>query len=152
MIIKKNPYLIEYNVRMGDPECQVIIPRLKTNLLKILISSTQDKLNKLKIKWYKSKCMTIVLCSKGYPGKYKKNIEINNLEKVKENSKLFILHAGTKKDDQKVVSQGGRVLNVVALGSNLLRIRKKIIQSLKKINWSNGFFRKDIGWRIINKR
>ncbi len=152
MIIKKNPYLIEYNVRMGDPECQVIIPRLRTNLLKILISSTQDKLNKLKIKWSKSKCMTIVLCSKGYPGKYKKNIEINNLEKVKENNKLFILHAGTKKDDQKVVSQGGRVLNVVALGSNLLRIRKKIIQSLKKINWSNGFFRKDIGWRIINKR
>lgn len=152
MIIKNEPYLIEYNVRMGDPECQVIIPRLKTSLLKILILSLQNRLNKLKINWLKNKCMTIVLCSKGYPGQYKKNIEIKNLEKIKEDNKFFVLHAGTKKIGSKILSQGGRVLNVVALGTNFLTIRSKLIKCLRKINWANGFFRKDIGWRIIAKK
>ncbi len=151
MISNDNPYLIEYNVRMGDPECQVIMPRLKTDLLKMLEFSLENKLSKLKIEWKKNKCMTIVLCSKGYPGNYKKNIQITNLAKVKENNKFFILHAGTKKKESLIFSNGGRVLNAVALGTNFLIMRNKIIKNLKKINWSNGFFRKDIGWRVIKK-
>jgi len=152
MISKNNPYLIEYNVRMGDPECQVIVPRLKTDLLKIFNFSLQNKLRKLKIKWHKDKCMTVVLCSKGYPGSYRKNIRINNLEKIKENDKFFILHAGTVKKEELVVSNGGRVLNAVALGNNFLTIRNKILRCLTKIRWTEGFFRKDIGWRVIKKR
>ncbi len=96
MIKNEDPYLIEYNVRMGDPECQVILPRLKTDLLKIINNAEKDKLHRTKIRWSDSKCMTIVLCSKGYPGKYLKNIKIKNLEKIKLNKNNFIFHAGTK--------------------------------------------------------
>ncbi len=151
LIIKnKNPYLIEYNVRMGDPECQVIIPRLKTDLIKIINYSLKNKLKKLKLSWEKKKCMTIVLCSKGYPGKYNKNklIEIKNF---KENKNIFIIHAGTKENNGDIFSTGGRVLNVVCKGLDFSKIRKKIISLIKKINWKEGFYRKDIGWRVIKK-
>ncbi len=150
MIKNKNPYLIEYNVRMGDPECQVIIPRLKTDLLKIIKYSLQNKLNKLKLKWEKNKCMTIVLCSKGYPGHYKKD-KIINLKKIKDTKNLFVFHAGTKENNGNIFSTGGRVLNIVSKGKNFYKIRKKIIKLIKKIRWDNGFYRKDIGWRIIKK-
>ena len=153
LMIKNNePYLIEYNVRMGDPECQVILPRLKTDLLKIIKSVVDNKLNKINIKWKKEKCMTIVLCSKGYPGNYKKSIKINNLEKIKNNQKNFIYHAGTKIYNNEIISNGGRVLNITCLGKNFNEIRKNIIQVIKKINWQHGFFRKDIGWRVIKTK
>ena len=153
LMIKNNePYLIEYNVRMGDPECQVILPRLKTDLLKIIIFSIQNKLNKIKINWIKEKSMTIVLCSKGYPGRYKKNIIIKKLNSLKENRKDFIYHAGTKIINRQILSIGGRVLNFTSLGKDLLKVRKKIIKNIKKLNWKSGFFRKDIGWKILNKR
>ena len=153
LMIKNNePYLIEYNVRMGDPECQVILPRLKTDLLKIIIFSIRNKLKKIKINWIKEKSMTIVLCSKGYPGRYKKNIIIKKLNSLKENRKDFIYHAGTKIKNRQILSIGGRVLNFTSLGKDLLKVRKKIIKNIKKLNWKSGFFRKDIGWRILNKR
>ncbi len=151
MIKNKNPYLIEYNVRMGDPECQVIMPRLKTDLLKIISYSIENKLHKLKLTWEKNKCMTIVLCSKGYPGNYKKN-KVINLKKIKDKKNFFIIHAGTKKIGEDIFSNGGRVLNIVGKGKNYISIRKKIIKVIKKINWKYGFFRKDIGWRVINKK
>ena len=152
LMIKNNePYLIEYNVRMGDPECQVIIPRLKTDLLKVINFALQNRLNKLKLNWEKNKCMTIVLCSKGYPGEYKKNKKIN-LKNLKDKKNIFTFHAGTKILDNNLVCNGGRVLNIVAKGTNFLKIRKKILQYLKIINWKNGFFRRDIGWRVINKK
>ena len=150
LMIKNNePYLIEYNVRMGDPECQVIIPRLKTDLCKIFNYALTNKLSKIKIKWTKLKCMTIVLCSKGYPGKYKKNKIIRNANKIKNTKNLFIFHSGTKIIKNKLFSDGGRVLNVASTGVKFKKIRKNIINIIKKINWRNGFFRKDIGWRVI---
>ena len=153
LMIKNNePYLIEYNVRMGDPECQVILPRLKTDLLKIIIFSIQNKLKKIKINWIKEKSMTIVLCSKGYPGRYKKNIIIKKLNSLKENKKDFIYHAGTKIINRQILSIGGRVLNFTSLGKDLLKVRKKIIKNIKKLNWKSGFFRKDIGWKVLDKR
>ena len=103
MIIKNEPYLIEYNVRMGDPECQVILPRLNTDLIKIFNATIDNKLNKIKLKWKKIKCMTVVLCSKGYPGKYEKNKQIQNLKKVKLKKNSFIFHAGTKLIDNKLI-------------------------------------------------
>ena len=150
MIKNNNPYLIEYNVRMGDPECQVILPRLKTDLFKIINYSLKNQLKKIKLKWEKSKCMTIVLCSKGYPGNYKKG-KIINLKRVNDNKNLFIIHAGTKNSNQNILSVGGRVLNIVGKGQNFNKIRKKIIYLIKKINWKNGFYRKDIGWRVTKK-
>ena len=152
LMIKDNePYLIEYNVRMGDPECQVIMPRLETDLVKLLKAAVDNKLSKIKIKWNKNKCMTIVLCSKGYPGKYSTNKKIN-LKDVNLTKKSFIFHAGTKAKNGFFFSNGGRVLNVVALGKTFFDIRNKIFKIIKSINWNYGFFRKDIGWRIIKKR
>ena len=152
LMIKNNePYLIEYNVRMGDPECQVIMPRLKTDLLEIFNAAIENKLNKTKIKWSRDKCMATVLCSSGYPGKHKIN-KIINLEKTKLNKKSFIFHAGTKFRGNSLVSNGGRVLSVVILGKKFLTIRNQIIQLIKKINWKHGFFRRDIGWRVIRSK
>ncbi len=151
MIIKNEPYLIEYNVRMGDPECQVIVPRLNTDIVKIFDKALQNKINEIKIKWKNTKCMTVVLCSKGYPGKYKKNKEIRNLKNVKIKNSSFIFHAGTKLIENKLVSNGGRVLNITSTGKIFQKIRKDIFKIIKKINWKNGFFRRDIGWRVIKK-
>ena len=125
LMIKNNePYLIEYNIRMGDPECQVIIPRLNSDLVKIFIQSLKNKMNTKKIKWKKTKCMTIVLCSKGYPKKYKKNKLIKGLKKIKQKKDIFIYHAGTKIRDDDFVSNGGRVF-ATAIGHKFLKVRKK---------------------------
>ena len=152
LMIKNNePFLIEYNIRMGDPECQVILPRLKTDLVKIILSTLENKLKNLNIKWKKNKSMTIALCTKGYPGNYKKNLRLRNINKIKLKKNEFIYHAGTKILNKKLVSNGGRVLNITSMGSSYKKIRKKIIHILKKINWKHGFFRKDIGKRVINQ-
>ena len=149
MIANNEPKLIEYNIRMGDPECQVILPRLNTDLIKIINFSLENKLNKIKINWKKLKCMTIVVCSKGYPKKYKKNKIIKNLNRIKYNKNLFIYHAGTKIMNNKLISSGGRVLNITSTGKTFKNIRNIILKTIKKINWKYGFFRKDIGWRVI---
>lgn len=151
MIKNEEPFLIEFNIRMGDPECQVVLPRLKTDIFKILNNVVNDKLKDTKIKWYKEKCMTIVLCSKGYPGNYKKNIKINNISNIKLNKNDFIYHAGTKIENNKFFSNGGRVLNITSKGKKFFFIRRRIIKIIKEINWKNGFFRKDIGWKVIGK-
>ena len=153
LMIKNNePYLIEYNVRMGDPECQVILPRLKTDIVKIFLNTIKNNLKKITINWKKEKSMTVVLCSKGYPRKYKKNRIIRNLDKISLSKKDFIYHAGTKIINNNLLSNGGRVLNITSTGKNFLSIRNNILNLLKKINWKDGFYRKDIGWRIIKKR
>ena len=152
LMIKNNePYLIEFNVRMGDPECQVILPRLKTDLFKIINYAVNDKLNKIKIKWKKEKSMTIVLCSKGYPSKYKKNKLIKNLSKIKLKKNFSIFHAGTKIENNKILSAGGRVLNITGVGKEFSKLRSDLIKIIKKINWKSGFYRRDIGWRVIKK-
>ena len=153
LMIKNNePYLIEYNIRMGDPECQVILPRLKTDIVKIFIGAVRNKLKDLQINWKKEKSMTIVLCSKGYPGNYKKNSNISNINKIKLSSSDYIYHAGTKLENGQLKSNGGRVLNITSIGSSFFKIRKKIISNIKKLRWEDGFYRKDIGWRVINKK
>ena len=151
MIQKNEPYLIEYNVRMGDPECQVIMPRLRTDLVRLLKASVENKLNRVKIKWNNKKCMSIVLCSKGYPNKKITDKKIN-LDKLNLDKQNFIFHAGTKIKKGYLFSNGGRVLNIVVLGNNFLKIRNQIFKIIKNINWKHGFFRRDIGWRVIKKR
>ncbi len=148
MIKNGDPYLIEYNIRMGDPECQVIMPRLKTNFLDIITATLKNNLDKIKIKWNKNKCMTVVLCSKGYPGKYKKNLPLKNIKNLKLSKNMKIFHAGTIIKNRKLFSNGGRVLNITCSGKSFTSIKKSIYKKIKKINWKKGFCRSDIGWRV----
>ncbi|MDC3186281.1 phosphoribosylamine--glycine ligase [Candidatus Pelagibacter sp.] len=152
MIVKNEPYLIEYNVRMGDPECQTILPKLKTNLLDILLSCCEEKLNQINIEWLNKKSLCVVLCSKGYPDAFKKNVKIKNLNKIKLDKDEFLYHAGTVEKDGDIYSVGGRVLNFVSLSDNFGSARKNIIGSLEKLNWSSGFYRKDIGHKVIDQK
>ena len=152
LMIKHNePYLIEYNVRMGDPECQTIIPRLKNDLLDIVLACCNKTLKKIDIKWNLKKSLCIVLCSKGYPEKFKKDVEIKNLNKVKQTNNDFYFHAGTSYMNQKIYAIGGRVLNFVSLSKNFIDARKKVIKNLKILNWNKGFYRKDIGYKVIDQ-
>ena len=151
MIVKDEPFLIEYNVRMGDPECQTILPRLKTDFLEVINSCVNDNLHSIKLEWHKEKSICIVLCSKGYPEKYKKNVEIKKLNEIKLEKNNYIYHAGTKIENTKVYSNGGRVLNFVVMSKDLKESRKNIIKIIEDLNWENGYFRKDIGFKIIEK-
>ena len=150
MIVENEPYLIEYNVRMGDPECQTILPKLKTDLLDIFLACCNEKLNDINIEWSNKKSLCIVLCSKGYPEKIKKNIKLNNLNNIRLNKFEYIYHAGTKSVDDEVYAIGGRVLNFVSLSDNFKNARKSIINKIAELNWNDGFFRKDIGFKVIN--
>ena len=151
MIKNNEPYLIEYNVRMGDPECQTILPLLKTDLLDLILSCCDKNLEKQNIEWHEKKSLCIVLCSKGYPENFINNIKIDNLNKLKLTSNDFIFHAGTKEEKNEILSNGGRVLNFVSLSSSFKVSRKRAIKLINQLNWKNGFFRKDIGFKIIDK-
>ena len=151
MIVEGEPYLIEYNVRMGDPECQTILPRLKTDIIDIFLSCVNGKLNEINLNWLNKKSVCVVLCSKGYPDKYKKNIEIKNLNQIKLGKNNFLFHAGTRKIKDKIYSAGGRVLNFVSVSDNFSKARNKIHKNLNKLNWQNGHYRKDIAFKVIDK-
>lgn len=151
LIIKDNqPKLIEYNIRLGDPECQVLMMRLKTDLLKIIIACKKKQINKLAIKWSNKKAITIVASSKGYPGKQSKVSEIKNANKILLNNNQYLFHASTFNKNNRIFTSGGRVLNATAVNKNLRSGRNTCIDMLKKINWKDKYFRKDIGWRVIN--
>ena len=132
MIKNDEPYLIEYNIRMGDPECQVLMMKLKTDLLSIIEATINNNLSKLKIEWDNKKCITIVLCAKGYPGEYVKDKEIKNLSKIHLDKNNQIFHAGTYEFNGKVFSKGGRVLNVTSSRKILMRLEIILYQTLKK--------------------
>ena len=150
MIKDNNPYLVEYNVRMGDPECQTILPLLETDLLELILSCCEKNLQTQEIKWKNKKSMCIVLCSNGYPDTYEKNVQIPNLEKISNNN-IHIYHAGTELVDNKFYATGGRVLNFVSVSDNLKNSRDLVIKELENLNWKNGFYRKDIGYKMIDK-
>jgi phosphoribosylamine--glycine ligase len=150
MIVKGEPFLIEYNVRMGDPECQTILPKLKTDLSKIFLSCCNGKLDKINIEWINKKSLCVVLCSKGYPEEFKKNVEIKNLENITLSSNNYIFHAGTLKKENKIFAVGGRVLNFVSLSENFSESKKDVYNIIKNLDWKDGFFRKDIGYKVIS--
>ena len=150
MIVNDEPFLIEYNVRMGDPECQTILPKLKTDLLEILLACCNKSLSKTNIEWQNKKSMCVVLCSNGYPEKFKKNIEIKNLDKIKLDENNFLFHAGTINKNDKVFSSGGRVLNFVSISDTFEDTKKKVYSRLDELNWTDGFCRRDIGYKVTN--
>ncbi len=148
MLVKGKIYLIEYNVRFGDPECQPLIFLLKSDLLKILNNCVNKKLNKTKIKWKKEYAISIVMVNKGYPGKFKKNSIIKNLNLINDYETTKIFHSGTDLDNQNnIIATGGRVLAVTSRDKNFSNAKKKAYEVVKKIKWKNSFFRKDIGFR-----
>ena len=152
LMIKDNePYLIEYNVRMGDPECQTILPLLKTDLLDLIIACCEGNLKEKNIDWFENKSLCIVLCSKGYPQSYEKNIDIPNLKNLIPEKNNFIYHAGTKILDDTIQAVGGRVLNFVSISDSYLNCRNEAINLIEKLNWKNGFYRSDIGFKVIDK-
>ena len=150
MIVKGDPYLIEYNVRMGDPECQTILPKLDTSLLNIFLACCEGKLDQCKINWHDKKSLCIVVCSKGYPENFTKNLLIKNIEEIKLSTNEYLYHAGTTSIGNKVFSNGGRVLNNVCLSNDFSESRKKILELIDQLSWSDGFHRKDIGYKVID--
>ena len=150
MIVNNEPYLIEYNVRMGDPECQTILPTLNTDLFDILSACVDQKLGNLSIEWKNKQSLCVVLCSKGYPDDFEKNSKINNLNRLNLDKENYLFHAGTKRVNNEIYAVGGRVLNFIALSNDLNDARKKIHNNLIKLNWDKGFYRKDIGFKVID--
>lgn len=151
MIVNGEPFLIEYNVRMGDPECQTILPLLNTDFLEIINSCCEKKLQNIKIEWDNKKSICVVLCSDGYPNTYKKNIEIKNLDSIKLKNDDYLFHAGTSLRDKKIFATGGRVLNFVSISNDFVNAKKNVYNNLDILNWSDGFYRKDIGFKVIDK-
>ena len=199
MIVNNEPLLIEYNVRMGDPECQTILPKLKTDLLEVLLACCHKNLDQVNLDWLNKKSLCVVVCSNGYPDKFKKNIKIENLKSVNLQSQDYLFHAGTSKINEEVYATGGRVLNFVSLSDdfkknikieNLKSVSLKphdylfhagtsrkneevyatggrvlnfvslsddfndakinIQRNLDNLNWSGGFYRRDIGHKVID--
>jgi phosphoribosylamine--glycine ligase len=149
MITAKGPELIEYNVRFGDPECQVLMMRLKSDLLPLLLACAEGTLDKASAEWSEDPALTVVMASKGYPGSYDKNTPILSLPDAGEGAKVF--HAGTALKDGKLVATGGRVLNVTATGRTVADAQKRAYGLLDQVTWENGFCRRDIGWQAIRR-
>ncbi|PPR79105.1 MAG: Phosphoribosylamine--glycine ligase [Alphaproteobacteria bacterium MarineAlpha2_Bin1] len=144
MIKDNSPKLIEYNVRFGDPECQVILPRLKSDIVSIMIAVCDGKLDEIKIEWLEISSLIVIMATKGYPNKYPLNTTINGLENIISKESI-IFHSGTKLVNKEIKSNGGRVLGITSLASTLDIAREKSYKSIEKISWPNGFYRKDIG-------
>lgn len=147
MITDKGPELIEYNVRFGDPECQVLMMRLKSDLLPILYASATGTLDQVSAEWSEDPALTVVLASKGYPGAYDKATPIASLPEAGDGAKVF--HAGTALKDGQLVATGGRVLNATAIDSTVESAQARAYRLVDAVEWENGFCRRDIGWQAI---
>ncbi len=149
MIENGAPRLVEYNVRFGDPECQVLMMRLAGDVLPALIACAEGRLAATALDWRPEPAMTVVLAAKGYPGGYAKGEEIRGLDAAASDPDVEIFHAGTKAEGGRVLSNGGRVLNVTARGATIAEARDKAYAAIAKIDWPGGFHRTDIGWRAL---
>ncbi|MBA3040594.1 MAG: phosphoribosylamine--glycine ligase [Alphaproteobacteria bacterium] len=149
MITQKGPELIEYNVRFGDPECQVLMMRLESDLLALLHATATGTLDRVSAEWRDETALTVVLASKGYPGAYDKNTPIRSLPDATDKAKVF--HAGTALKDHQLVATGGRVLNATALGADVAEAQAAAYRLVDQVGWDNGFCRRDIGWRAIGR-
>ncbi len=153
MLTREGPKLIEYNVRFGDPECQALMPRLMSDLLPALIAARDGVLDDFDLRWYEQASVCVVLAAKGYPGEPLKGSEIRGLgEATRGLGDVQLFHAGTKRVGGRIVTDGGRVLNVVALGSDVASARAKAYAVIDRIQWPQGFHRRDIGWRAVGGR
>ena len=145
MMTAQGPKLIEYNVRFGDPECQVMMLRLMSDLVPALMASRDGMLKNFDLRWYPEPALTVVMAAKGYPGSYAKGTVIEGLEEAAQVEGVEIFHAGTKKQDGKIVAIGGRVLNVSAIGKTVAEAQQRAYAAIDSIKWPEGFCRRDIG-------
>lgn len=152
MITAEGPKLIEYNVRFGDPECQILLPRLKSDLLPALVATCDGTIAQVALDWHEEAALTVVMAAKGYPGSYAKGDEISGLEQAGAEEDVVVFHAGTKAGDNgAVLANGGRVLNVTAKAGTIAEAQKRAYAAVDKINWPGGFCRRDIGWRAVER-
>jgi phosphoribosylamine--glycine ligase len=149
MITKDGPQLIEYNVRFGDPECQALMLRLKSDLLPALIAARDGQLKHFDLRWSDEAALTVVMAARGYPGNYSKGSIIGGLDEAARIDGVEIFHAGTKADGDHIVSNGGRVLNICASGKTVREAQMRAYAAVDRIKWPDGFCRRDIGWRAI---
>jgi phosphoribosylamine--glycine ligase len=151
MITSTGPKLIEYNVRFGDPETQVLMMRLRSDLLAALIATTVGVLANFDLRWSDDAALTIVMAANGYPGTPQKGTEIKGLELAQATPNVEIFHAGTRRENQRLIADGGRVLNVTGRGKTIAEARDAAYAAIAKIDWPGGFYRKDIGWRALQR-
>ncbi|WP_333695200.1 phosphoribosylamine--glycine ligase [Phaeobacter italicus] len=149
MIKDGQPRLVEYNVRFGDPECQVLMMRLGAQALDLMQAAAEGRLGEAQVNWANDHAITVVMAAAGYPGSYEKGSEIKGLDTLPEDSSNMVFHAGTKAEDGKVLAIGGRVLNVTARGDTLQEARDRAYAMVDGVDWPQGFFRRDIGWRAL---
>ncbi|NVJ70057.1 MAG: phosphoribosylamine--glycine ligase [Alphaproteobacteria bacterium] len=149
MITAEGPKLIEYNVRFGDPECQVLMSRMTSDFVPLLVASAKGELDGCDVEWRDEVALTVVMATKGYPGSYAKGDEISGIKAAERKTGATIFHAGTKLDDGILVANGGRVLNVTAMGSTVTEAQKTAYEAVDTVNWPGGFCRRDIGWRAV---
>ena len=150
MITDTGPKLIEYNCRFGDPECQALMMRLESDLLEVLLAAVTGGLDQVELKWSRNAALTVVMAVNGYPGGYEKGSEIKGIDDA-EAGGAVVFHAGTKTDGEKILANGGRVLNVTALAPGVAKAQAKAYDAVAKIDWPEGFCRSDIGWRAIDR-
>ncbi|MGE0627852.1 MAG: phosphoribosylamine--glycine ligase [Hyphomicrobiaceae bacterium] len=151
MLTENGPKLIEYNVRFGDPEAQVLMMRLKSDLLPALLATCDGVLSSFDLRWRDEVALTVVMAAKGYPGVPERGSEIKGLDRAREVEGVEIFHAGTRMDGNRLVANGGRVLNVTALGSTIEEAQRRAYEAIAMIDWPSGFCRSDIGWRAIGR-
>jgi phosphoribosylamine--glycine ligase len=151
MITREGPKLIEYNVRFGDPECQVLMLRLMSDLVPALIAARDGVLRSFDLRWYPDAALTVVMAAKGYPGHYARGSIIDGLEAAAEIEGVEIFHAGTRAEDGYIRASGGRVLNVSAIGRTVSEAQQRAYAAVDRIRWPDGFCRRDIGWRAVER-
>jgi phosphoribosylamine--glycine ligase len=149
MITKSGPQLIEYNVRFGDPETQVLMLRLMSDLVPALVAARDGQLKNFDLRWYPDAALTVVMAAKGYPGSYTKGSLIEGIDDAAQVEGVQIFHAGTKTENNRIVASGGRVLNVSARGKTVRDAQQRAYAAVDKIKWPDGFCRRDIGWQAI---
>jgi phosphoribosylamine--glycine ligase len=149
MITKDGPKLYEYNVRFGDPECQVLMLRLKSDLLAALLATADGVLRSFDLRWYDEPALTVVMATNGYPGEYKNGSVIDGLDAARAVPGVEVFHAGTRQEGSRLLASGGRVLNVSARGKTVAEAQRRAYEAIAKIDWPGGFCRSDIGWRAI---
>jgi phosphoribosylamine--glycine ligase len=148
MIGKAGPRLVEFNVRFGDPECQTLLARLKSDLLPALLASCDGTLDRLALRWEESAALCVVMAANGYPDTPRKGSEIRGLAAAASVPDAYVFHAGTRRDGEKIVANGGRVLGIVGLGADAAAAQKTAYEAVDRIDWPGGFCRRDIGWQV----
>jgi phosphoribosylamine---glycine ligase len=151
MMTAEGPKLIEYNVRFGDPECQVLMLRLMSDLVPALLASRDGMLKSFDLRWYPEAALTVVMATKGYPGAYGRGSVIEGLDEAAAIDSVEIFHAGTKAEGGRIVANGGRVLDVCGLGTTVREAQTHAYEAISRIRWPEGFYRHDIGWRAVER-